>query len=127
MTPGPEITEGPDMKKIPLGRSGIEVSEWCLGTMTYGSQTPQDNAHRQLDMALEAGIDFLDAAEMYPVNPVKAETVGRTEEIIGNWIEKTGKRDAYRIATKASGPLGTDFLALTGREGVLSPISSVSL
>ncbi|MGR3463516.1 aldo/keto reductase [Limimaricola sp.] len=92
------------MKKIPLGRSGIEVSEWCLGTMTYGSQTPEDDAHRQLDMALDAGIDFLDAAEMYPVNPVKAETVGRTEEIIGNWVEKTGRRDAYRIATKASGP-----------------------
>lgn len=92
------------MKKIPLGRSGIEVSEWCLGTMTYGSQTPEDDAHRQLDMALDAGIDFLDAAEMYPVNPVKAETVGRTEEFIGNWIEKSGKRDAYRIATKAAGP-----------------------
>ena len=53
------------MKKIPLGRSGIEVSEWCLGTMTYGSQTPEDDAHRQLDMALDAGIDFLDAAENY--------------------------------------------------------------
>lgn len=92
------------MKKIPLGRSGIEVSEWCLGTMTFGSQTPEDDAHRQLDMALDAGIDFLDAAEMYPVNPVKAETVGRTEEIIGNWIVKSGRRNEYKIATKASGP-----------------------
>ena len=79
------------------------VSEWCLGTMTYGNQTPEDDAHNQIDMALDAGINFLDTAEMYPVNPIRAETVGRSEEIIGNWIAKTGRRDDIIVATKVSG------------------------
>lgn len=91
------------MKQIPLGRSDIMVSDWCLGTMTYGSQTPEDDAHRQIDMAVDAGINFLDTAEMYPVNPIRAETVGRSEEVIGNWIAKTGRRDDVVIATKVSG------------------------
>ncbi|GGL60551.1 aldo/keto reductase [Wenxinia marina] len=94
------------MDRTTLGRSGIEVSAWCLGTMTFGNQTEQDAAHRQISMALEAGIDFLDAAEMYPVAPVRAETVGRTERIIGNWLEETGRRDDVVIATKATGPNG---------------------
>lgn len=79
------------------------VSEWCLGTMTYGNQTPQEDAHRQIDMALDAGINFMDCAEMYPVNPISAETVGLSEEIIGNWIAKSGRRDEWLIATKVSG------------------------
>ena len=79
------------------------VSEWCLGTMTYGNQTPQEDAHRQIDMAVDVGINFLDTAEMYPVNPIRAETVGRSEEIIGNWIAKTGRRDDIVVATKVSG------------------------
>jgi len=92
------------MKQIPLGRAGFTVSEWCLGTMTFGNQTSEAEAHRQIDMCLDAGIDFLDAAEMYPVNPVSKETAGLTERIIGNWIEKTGRRSDIRIATKAAGP-----------------------
>ena len=91
------------MQKLPLGRSDIMVSEWCLGTMTYGNQTPEDDAHRQIDMALDAGINFLDTAEMYPVNPVRAETAGNSERIIGSWLEKTGRRDDVVIATKVSG------------------------
>ena len=91
------------MKKLPLGRTGIEVTEWCLGTMTYGNQTPEDDAHNQIDMALDAGINFLDTAEAYPVNPIKAETVGLSEEIVGNWLAKTGRRDEVIIATKVSG------------------------
>ena len=91
------------MQKLPLGRTEIMVSEWCLGTMTYGNQTPQEDAHRQIDMALDAGINFLDTAEMYPVNPIKAETVGLSEEVIGNWIAKTGRRDDIIVATKVSG------------------------
>ena len=91
------------MKQLPLGRTDIMVSEWCLGTMTYGNQTPEDDAHRQIDMALDAGINFLDTAEMYPVNPIRAETVGRSEEIIGNWIAKSGRRDEIVVATKVSG------------------------
>ncbi|SPJ25241.1 aldo/keto reductase [Palleronia abyssalis] len=92
------------MKRIELGRTGIKVPNWCLGTMTWGRQTDEADGHRQIDMALERGIDFLDTAEMYPVNPPKAETVGDTETIIGNWIRKTGRRDEMTIATKMLGP-----------------------
>ena len=92
------------MRRIPLGRSGIEVTDYCLGTMTYGTATPEADAHRQLSSAAEAGINFLDTAEMYPVNPIRPETVGRTEEIIGTWIaQSSANRDTYRIATKCSG------------------------
>jgi aryl-alcohol dehydrogenase-like predicted oxidoreductase len=91
------------MKQIPLGRTDIMVSDWCLGTMTFGNQTSQDDAHTQIDMAVDAGINFLDTAEMYPVNPIRAETVGLSEEVIGNWIAKTGRRDEIVVATKVSG------------------------
>lgn len=97
------------MEKIALGRSGIEVTNWCLGTMTFGTHTKQDDASRQLDMALDAGINFMDTAEMYPVNPVAKETVGMTEETIGNWIESSGRRSEYILATKVSGPNGGFF------------------
>ncbi|MDV4143671.1 aldo/keto reductase [Shimia sp. FJ5] len=91
------------MKMKPLGRTGIEVSELCLGTMTFGTQTPEAEAHAQMEMARDHGINFFDAAEMYPVNPISAETVGLTEEIVGNWFEKTGRRDEVVMATKHSG------------------------
>ena len=91
------------MHMLPLGRTDIQVSDWCLGTMTYGNQTPQDDAHRQIDMALDAGINFLDTAEMYPVNPVSKETIGRSEEVIGNWVKASGRRDEVVIATKVIG------------------------
>ena len=91
------------MKMIPLGRTDIMVSDWCLGTMTYGNQTPQDDAHRQIDMAMDAGINFVDTAEMYPVNPISAETVGNSERVIGEWIKATGRRDDVVVATKVSG------------------------
>ncbi len=73
------------MEMKPLGRTGIMVSDLCLGTMTFGTQTSEAEAHRQMDVALAGGINFVDGAEMYPVNPISAETVGRTEEILGNW------------------------------------------
>jgi len=91
------------MQKISLGRTDIAVSDWCLGSMTFGNQTPQDDAHRQIDMAVAAGINFIDTAEMYPVNPIKAETVGLSEQVIGNWIAKSGRRDEVVVATKVSG------------------------
>ncbi|WP_373635272.1 aldo/keto reductase [Yoonia sp. SS1-5] len=91
------------MEKISLGRSDIMVSDWCLGTMTFGNQTPEDDAHRQIDMSVDAGLNFLDTAEMYPVNPIRAETVGLSEQVIGNWLAKTGRRDDVVIATKVSG------------------------
>jgi len=71
--------------------------------MTFGTNTPEDAAYQQLDFCLDHGIDFLDTAEMYPVNPVKKETIGVTEEIIGRWNAKSGRRSEYVIATKCSG------------------------
>jgi len=88
------------MQQMPLGRTGLRVSEFCLGTMTWGTQTDEAGAHDQVDLALEHGVTFWDTAEMYPTNPVLAETVGRTEEIIGRWIAKGGPRDRVVLATK---------------------------
>lgn len=92
------------MKTIMLGDSDIRVSEICLGSMTFGGQTPEDDGFAQMDRAVEAGITFLDCAEMYPVNPVRRETVGRSEEIIGAWLARRGRRDDLQIATKVTGP-----------------------
>ena len=91
------------MQKLPLGRTGLQVSELCLGTMTWGSQNTEAEGHAQMDMALDHGVNFLDTAEMYPTNPVKAETVGRTEEIIGSWLAARKRRDGLVIATKITG------------------------
>lgn len=91
------------MKINRLGKTDLMVSELCLGTMTYGNQTPQADAHTQMDMALDAGINFIDAAEMYPVNPIAKETIGLTEEILGNWFKQTGRRNEWILATKHSG------------------------
>ncbi|MBC2837086.1 aldo/keto reductase [Paragemmobacter straminiformis] len=90
------------MKQIPLGQTGLTVSELCLGTMTWGSQNTEAEGHAQMDMALDHGVTFWDTAEMYPVNPVRAETVGKTEEIIGTWFAK-GRRDRVVLATKITG------------------------
>ena len=95
------------MRRTQLGRTGIDVSAFCLGTMTFGTNTDEDESFRQLDASLDYGIDFLDTAEMYPVNPVRKETVGGTEEIIGRWIAKSGRRDDYVIATKCAGENGS--------------------
>ncbi len=83
--------------------AGREVSKICLGTMTWGQQNTEAEAHEQISYARERGINMLDAAEMYPVPP-RAETQGRTEEYIGTWFKKTGLRDSYVLATKAAGP-----------------------
>ncbi|MFT4782869.1 MAG: aryl-alcohol dehydrogenase-like predicted oxidoreductase [Paracoccaceae bacterium] len=91
------------MQTHALGHSDLSVTPLCLGSMTWGTQTAEADAHAQLDRALEGGINFVDTAEMYPVNPIHADTVGKTEQIIGNWIKATGKRDQYIIATKISG------------------------
>lgn len=101
------------MKQIELGRTGIQVSDWCLGTMTFSTQTPREDAHRQIDMCLEAGINFLDTAEMYPVNPMRKDTVGNSERCIAEWIAKTGRRKDAVIATKAGG----DSAMIRGGEG----------
>ncbi|SPH17170.1 putative oxidoreductase [Defluviimonas aquaemixtae] len=91
------------MRQVTLGGDGPAVSVFCLGTMTWGTQTPEAEAHAQIDAAAARGVNFMDTAEMYPVNPVRKETVGRTEEIIGNWIAKGGRRADWVIATKIAG------------------------
>ena len=93
------------MKHMTLGTSGLEVSEICLGTMTWGSQNTEAEGHAQIDMALDHGITFMDTAEMYPVAPVRRETVGDTETIIGTWLAKSRRRDDFVLATKITGPL----------------------
>ena len=108
------------MKKHKLGGSALEVTPLCLGSMTWGTQNTAEEGHAQIDRALDAGINFIDTAEMYPVNPVSAETTGRTERIIGLWLERDGRRNDVVIATKHSGA-GMAHL----REG--APISSKTI
>ncbi len=85
-----------------LGRTDLNVSALCLGTMTWGEQNTEAEGHAQIDMALDRGINFIDTAEMYAVPP-RAETAGRTEEIIGTWLDRTGRRDDIVLATKVAG------------------------
>ena len=86
-----------------LGNTDLDVSTICLGTMTWGEQNTQDEAFEQMDFALSNGVNFWDTAELYAVPPRK-ETYGDTEEIIGNWFEKTKKRKEVILATKVAGP-----------------------
>ena len=91
------------MKYQNLGRTGISISHICLGTMTWGTQNSEAEAHAQMDFAVEKGVNFFDTAELYPVAPASAETQGRTEEYIGTWFEKSGKRKDIVLATKVAG------------------------
>jgi len=91
------------MDKVTLGRSDLQVSPICLGSMTFGQQNVEAEAHAQLDYALERGINFIDTAELYPVMP-SAATQGATERIIGTWLKKSGRRADVVVATKAAGP-----------------------
>ncbi|MBD3678922.1 MAG: aldo/keto reductase [Rhodobacteraceae bacterium] len=94
------------MRYNQLGRTDVKVSELCLGSMTWGTQNTTDEGHAQIDRALDAGVNFIDTAEMYPTNPISAETVGNTERVIGEWFAKTGRRADVVIATKVSGKNG---------------------
>ncbi|WP_135081624.1 NADP(H)-dependent aldo-keto reductase [Terasakiella sp. SH-1] len=86
-----------------LGRTDIDVSLVCLGTMTWGEQNSEAEGHEQMDYALSKGVNFFDVAEMYPVTPRK-ETYADTERVIGTWFEKSGKRNDVVLATKVIGP-----------------------
>ncbi|EEX95423.1 oxidoreductase [Vibrio orientalis CIP 102891 = ATCC 33934] len=92
-----------------LPHSTLELSKICLGTMTFGEQNTEQEAFSQLDYALERGVNFIDSAEMYPVPP-KAETQGLTEQYIGNWLAKSGKREKVVIATKVAGPRNVPYI-----------------
>lgn len=91
------------MKYRKLGHSDLNISRICLGTMTWGSQNTAEDAARQLDMSVEAGVNLIDTAEMYPVPPI-ADTYGQTEEIFGQWLSKKGNREKVIVATKMAGP-----------------------
>ncbi len=86
----------------PLGRGNLAVPDVCLGTMTFGEQTSEADAHSQLDFALASGVNFLDTAEMYAVPP-RAETCGVSESIVGRWLRRQ-QRDRIIVATKVAGP-----------------------
>ena len=86
-----------------IPHSTLEVSQLGLGTMTFGEQNSEADAHAQLDLAIRSGINFIDTAEMYPVPP-RPETQGRTEQYIGSWLKQRGSRDKIILASKVSGP-----------------------
>lgn len=91
------------MEYSELGTSKIKISKICLGTMTFGEQNNINEAHDQLDFAIDKGVNFIDTAEMYPVPP-DSKTQGLTESYIGDWIKKRKKRDDIVLATKVTGP-----------------------
>lgn len=108
------------MKQRELGRTGIMVSEICLGTMTFGQQNTEAEGHAQLDRAVERGINFIDTAELYAIPP-RAETYGATETIIGSWLKKRGNRDGLIIASKVVGRTSNPWFRPGGEEGRLTP------
>ncbi|AVR44540.1 NADP(H)-dependent aldo-keto reductase [Christiangramia fulva] len=91
------------MKYTKLPNTDVKVSKICLGSMTWGQQNTEKEGHQQIDYALDQGINFIDTAEMYPV-PARPETQGSTEEIIGSWLKKTGRREEIVLASKIAGP-----------------------
>ena len=99
-----------------LGQSELRVSSYCLGTMTFGESTSEKDGHEQMDLSIDAGINFFDTAEMYPTCPLRPETTGDTEIIIGNWIDKNrSKRSDIILATKIS---GIGYEAVRSGEGI---------
>jgi len=113
------------MQYAQLGDSDLRVSQICLGTMTWGQQNGEAEAHQQLDYAVSRGVNFIDAAEMYPVPP-SADTQGRTEAFVGTWLSRQ-QRDKVLLATKITGP-GRGFAWVRGgqlaidRKGVSAAI-----
>ena len=96
------------MKYKKLSNTDLSVSLICLGTMTYGEQNNEREAHEQLDYSLSKGVNFIETAEMYAIPP-KEETQGKTEEIIGTWLSTRNDRDKIIVATKVAGP-GMEYL-----------------
>ena len=91
------------MEFAPLGQTEIKVSQICLGTMTWGEQNTKDDAFAQMDYAVSQGINFFDAAELYPISP-NGETYGQTETIIGKWFKLRGNRQDIILTSKVAGP-----------------------
>jgi aryl-alcohol dehydrogenase-like predicted oxidoreductase len=89
------------MQKRKIPNSNIEVTDLCLGTMNWGQQNTEEDAHAQLDYAIDNGINFIDTAEVYPIPPDKAKQ-GTTERYVGSWLKKSGKRDSLVLASKVA-------------------------
>lgn len=110
-----------------LGNTDIDVSLICLGTMTWGEQNSEKEAHEQLDYALDSGINFIDTAELYPVPP-KKETQGLTDQYIGNWIGLRKNRDKFILASKVTGRSGMDWFrgseTRLDRDNILQSVES---
>ena len=102
------------MEKRRLGRTDIEVTAICLGTMTFGEQNSEAEGHAQLDRAVAAGVNFIDTAEMYAIPP-RRETQGATERIIGSWLAARGGRDKIVLATKVAGRGRADWMRPDGK------------
>jgi aryl-alcohol dehydrogenase-like predicted oxidoreductase len=109
------------MQRRPLGRTGLTVSQICLGTMTWGQQNTEAEGHAQMDYALDRGINCFDTAELYPIPP-RAETQGRTERIIGSWFKARGARDKIVLATKVIGRSDNTWFRDDGSKGELSRV-----
>jgi aryl-alcohol dehydrogenase (NADP+) len=110
------------MQHVRFGRTGLQVSRLCLGTMTFGLQCDEATSFGILDAAAEAGITFLDTADVYPLGGTP-ETAGRTEEIVGKWLR--GRREQFIVATKCSGKMGlAAWQQGTSRKHVLSAIDA---
>ncbi|HHI88579.1 MAG TPA: aldo/keto reductase [Hellea balneolensis] len=107
------------MEYSKLGRTETKVSRICLGTMTFGQQNTEAQAHEQLDYAVERGINFFDTAELYPIPPM-AETRGLTEAYIGSWLKGRQDRDRLVIASKIAGRSGMDWFREGGEQTRLS-------
>jgi len=102
-----------------LGRTDIDVSVLCLGTMTWGEQNTEREGHAQMDLAVERGVNFFDTAELYPIPPNR-ETQGRTERIIGTWFKERGNRDKIVLATKVVGRTQMNWFREDGQLGELT-------
>ncbi|AOX17318.1 aldo/keto reductase [Kozakia baliensis] len=108
------------MKQRELGRTGILVSEICLGTMTFGQQNTEAEGHAQLDLARDHGINFIDTAELYSIPP-RAETYGATETIVGSWLKARGGRENLILASKVVGRSSFPWFRPGGEEARLTP------
>src|SRR5438128_7106 len=109
------------MEGVRVGRSGLQVSRLCLGTMIFGSQREQSEAFAVMNMAAELAIDFLDVADVYPV-PASSQTWGRTEEIVGAWLQ--GEREHFVLATQCVSRVGAGVMTGKSRRGEEPPAES---
>jgi 1-deoxyxylulose-5-phosphate synthase len=110
------------MEHVRLGRSGLQVSRLCLGTMTFGLQSDEATGYAIMDKAAEGGVDFFDTSDAYPLGG-DLDTRGRTEEIIGRWMQ--GKRDRFILATKCFAPTGpAPFDAGNSRKHIMSAVEA---